>query len=268
MPTEPISKFIETLGRARLADEPLPDIPDDQRPGTEAAGYGIQAELATWFRAQEHGDIAGYKIGATTQTMQDLLGVPGPIYGHIMSACVHTSGVSIACNPDCKPGVECEIAYRIGMDFPASRSSWTRGNVADYIEGAMPGIELVENRYGDYRSCGIGTLVADDFFHKACVLGAPIADWRTLDLASVEGRTLVNGLETGAGRGREVLGHPLEAVAWLANKMAEHGKRLKSGQVVLTGSLTSVFWLEAFPSRVEIEIGGLGASAVELTERP
>jgi 2-keto-4-pentenoate hydratase len=49
----------------------------------------------------------------------------------------------------------------------------------------------------------------------------------------------VDGVETGRGTGAEVLGHPAEAVAWLANKLAEQGHGIQAGQFVIPGSIVA-----------------------------
>ena len=110
-------------------------------------------------------------------------------------------------------------------------------------------------------------LTADDFFHKACVLGDPVLDWQAIDLAEVVGRTSINGKWEETGEGRDVLGHPLEAVVWLANKLAERKTGLKAGQIIMTGSMTPVHWIESLPSECVIDITGLGESSMRLTER-
>ena len=76
----------------------------------------------------------------------------------------------------------------------------------------------------DYRSLDTPTLIADDFFNAGCVLGDPVESWRELDLAAVQGRMTINGGEVGRGRGGDILGHPLKALAWLANALAARGR--------------------------------------------
>ena len=257
--------IVETLGKARLAGMPLPDLAAGQLPATEADGYAVQSRLAAWFQSNGQGGIAGYKIGATTAAMQDYLGVSGPSYGRIMEKNAPPSPASMPGNGRCKSGVECELAVRIGTAVPASDSPWTRHDLLHHIGAVMAAIEVVENRYGDFRARGIGVLVADDFFHKACVLGAPARDWRELDLGAAEGRLLVDGAEAETGRGSDVLGHPLEAVAWLANTLAGQGRTLDAGAIVLTGSMTPLHWLEGFPCHVEAVIEGLGACTLDVT---
>lgn len=250
----------ETLGAARHAARPVPALPDEDVPGTVADAYETQAALADWLTAHGRGTPVGWKVGATTAHMQTYLGVDGPAFGRILAANRHDSGVSLPADAFCHPGIECEIAVRLGDDWRAG--PFTRSAAANRVAAVFPAIEIVENRYGDFLARGAPTLIADDFFHKACVAGPETADWRDIDLAAVAGRTLVEGIEKGAGRGADVMGHPLEAVAWLAGALHAQGRHLAAGQIVLTGSVAPVIWLESFPCRAEIGLDGLGPVSV------
>ena len=252
--------LIELLGQARLDGQKVPL----GTPPLNGSGYNAQQQLAEWLVSRGQGTHSGYKIGATTKVMQALLGVPGPIFGHVLSANVFNSGTSFKCNPACNPGIECEIVFRLGTNLPVAGAPYTREEVVDCIEAIIPAIEIVENRYGDYRIRDIALLTADDFFHKACVLGTPINDWRDINLLSCCGQVIVNGEAVETGYGREVLGDPLEAVVWLANTLAERGAGLSVGQIVSTGSMTQVHWIKNLPQMIEICIEGLGLCAVEL----
>lgn len=265
MTKEETDRLVELLGRARLGGQPLADAVTLLATADGEAGYDIQTQIAVWLSAHGQGDLAGYKIGATAKGMQEVLGVPGPVYGHVLSGNVLQSSAKYACNPDCRPGVECEITFRLGEDLTSS--PFTRDQVAKCIDAVIPAIEIVENRYGDFRNCSLGLLTSDDFFHKACVLGEPVLDWRGIDLPDTAGRASVNGEWVETGKGRDVLGHPLDAVVWLANKLAERDTCLKAGQIILTGSMTPVHWINRYPSKCAIEIKGLGESSVTLTNR-
>jgi 2-oxo-3-hexenedioate decarboxylase/2-keto-4-pentenoate hydratase len=108
---------------------------------------------------------------------------------------------------------------------------------------------------------GAPTLVADDFFAAGCVLGKAIARSAAPDLLGVIGRAVINGTEVGQGTGADVLGHPHNALAWLANHLAAEGKGLHAGQVVLTGSLVKTVWLKA-GDQVMMNLSELGTVAV------
>jgi hypothetical protein len=138
-----------------------------------------------------------------------------------------------------------------------SEEPFTAEWVAESIEAYLPAIEIVDDRYVDWQTLGAPTLVADDFFAAGCVLGKPVARVGLPDVLHVIGRALVNGVEVGRGSAADVLGHPHNALAWLANHLAADGKNLRAGQIVLTGSLVKTVWLNA-GDEVFIELEGLG----------
>jgi 2-keto-4-pentenoate hydratase len=133
------------------------------------------------------------------------------------------------------------------------------------VGAAMAAIEIVDNRYRDYRSLGVPTLVADNFFNAGCVLGDRVSNWERLDLAGLEGVAWINGHEVGRGKGAMVLGHPLDALAWLANSRTRRGLSLKAGSFVLLGSLVATQWL-AVGDHFRVEIEALGALDLVLSE--
>ena len=69
----------------------------------------------------------------------------------------------------------------------------------------------------------------------------------------------ITGAEVGQGLGRDVLGHPLEALAWYANLQAGRGQALPAGAFVMLGSVVETKWL-ARGDVVEVEIESLGTA--------
>ena len=252
-----LARTADMLGQARMAAQLVPEIPRADIPQTISDGYAAQAELHRYFCDRTGGTLAGWKVGATTSDMRAYLGVEGPAYGRILSENVHTSGDVLAASTFCNPGVECEIAVRIGTD--AKEEIYSRDTIGGIIDALLPAIEIVENRYRDFLALGTPMLIDDDFFHKACVLGSPITEWRDIDLSTVKGRTLIDGVEKGSDTGADVMGHPLEAIAWLANTLASHGERLIAGQVVLIGSMATVIWIDTPAATADVTLKNLGA---------
>lgn len=261
MDADALSRIAGLLGDARLTARPVPALSGADAPQTVAGGYAVQKTLHRHFCDRTGAILAGWKIGATTTDMQTYLGVDGPAYGRILSTNIYENGATVGAAGFCNPGIECEIALRIGRD--AEDRTYSRDTIGGIVETAVPAIEIVENRYGDFLARGTPTLIADDFFHKACVLGAPVPDWRDIDLAAIAGRTRIDGDEKGSGTGADVMGHPLEAVAWLANTLADHGDRLRAGQIVLTGSVAPVIWLDGTAARAEIDLERLGTVRID-----
>ena len=122
-------------------------------------------------------------------------------------------------------GVECEIAVRLATPLPAAGAPYDRDSVAAAVGACMAAIEVVDDRYEDYRSLDTPTLIADDFFNAGCVLGRA---GRELARARSGARRRPHDDQRrrgrAAGRGGDILGHPLEALAWLANALAARGR--------------------------------------------
>jgi 2-keto-4-pentenoate hydratase len=244
------------IASARRTRTPLQPLSADIAPQTEADGYRIQQALRDLLAA-DFGAMVGYKIGCTSAVMQEYLAIPHPCGGSVFAKGVHDSGASLRANDFVRVGVECEIAVRLASDLVPSAAPFTADTVAQAIEAYLPAIEIVDDRYADWQTLGAPTLVADDFFAAGCVLGKPVARFAAPDLLDVIGRAVINNLEVARGTGADVLGHPHNALAWLANHLAAGGQGLRAGQIVLTGSLVKTVWLKA-GDRVTMDLSGLG----------
>jgi 2-keto-4-pentenoate hydratase len=260
MTSSAIVRAADLLSAARLDRRRFERLPEDCRPADLAAAYAVQDAVHARLEAAGWGAVAGHKIGCTTPVMQAFLKIGTPCAGGVFAPTVHHESATLRHANFVHVGVECEIAVRLAHDLPASGAPYRRVRVGQAIGACMAAIEVVDDRYLDYRSLDTPTLVADDFFNAACVLGAPVATWRELDLAAVRGRMAINGAEVGAGRGGDILGHPLEALAWLASTLAARGRHLQAGAFVLLGSVVETRWVEA-GDLVEVEIEGLGCAS-------
>ena len=258
-----IGDAAQFLARPRMSGPPTPAAPADLAAATVAEGYAIQRALHAVLEAAGHGPCSGHKIGCTTPVMQAYLGIDHPCAGEVFEATVFGSGAEVSLQRFHKVGVECEIAARLGADLPGRARGHGRDSVADAIESLMAGIELVDDRYADYRALPVSLLIADDFFNAGVVLGTPVTDWRGLDLAAIEGVMTVDGEEAGRGVGADILGHPLNALAWLADHRAALGTPLRAGEFVMLGSVVKTVWIDR-PSTVAVRFEGLGEASIGL----
>lgn len=253
----------DALLEARRAWRVAGPLPAEIAPQDEAQAAAVQRAMAERRGALP---VAGFKIGATGRRMQEYLAIATPIAGFMAGEDLHRSGVSLPFAQFRNVAVECELAVRLAMDLPPGPClpEEARGAVGELFAA----IEIVENRYGpppigDLKAVGTPTLIADQMYHAAAVLGEPPADWRALDLLAIEGRALIDGEQRNAGRGAELLGDPMRALAWLAGSgVAAAFGGLKAGQVVLLGSVTPPVW-PAGPCHVTMDFDGL--AKVELT---
>jgi 2-oxo-3-hexenedioate decarboxylase/2-keto-4-pentenoate hydratase len=241
----------------RLARTPIDPLPGDCRPRDETEGYAVQEALHGFLASAGRGAIVGHKIGCTTPVMQRYLGIKNPCAGGIPATTVHHGHAGVRHQDYVRVGVECEIAVRLGADLGPTGAPFDRARVAGAVAAVLPAMEIVDDRYRDYRTLDVATLIADDFFNAGCVLGTPVTGWRELDLPAVTGVTRMNGVEAGRGEGRAVMGHPFEALAWLANLRARSGLGLHAGEFVLLGSVVETRWVSA-GDEVTVAIEGLG----------
>jgi 2-keto-4-pentenoate hydratase len=249
----------KTIATARRDRAPLAELPADIAPDSEADGYRIQRAVHDLLLPQT-GALVGYKIGCTSAVMQEYLDIPHPCAGGVFAKGVHDSGAKLRFGDYVRVGVECEIAVRLARNLAPSEEPFTAEWVMEAIEAYYPAIEIVDDRYVKWETLGAPTLVADDFFAAGCVIGKAVPRIKAPNLLKVAGRAIVNGKEAGSGTGADVLGHPHNALAWLANHLAEEGKGLHAGQIVLTGSLVKTVWLNAGDA-VKMELDGLGTVA-------
>ena len=225
--------------------------------------YRIQDALHRRMAAAGRGEIAGWKIALTSKAMQQMTGVDQPAAGAIFSTAILASPARVDLGAYHHLGVEFEVAVRLGDDLPASGGPWTRASVAGRVAACLPAFELVEDGDADYKQLDAFTLIAQNTWNGGVVLGAPVAAWQGLDLERAATRAWVNGEPAGQGKTGDALGHPLEAVAWLANLLNGRGKTLARDMIVMTGSSITT----KFPSpgdRVRFAIDGLGEVALEV----
>ncbi len=234
-------------------------LPFPGAPSTVAEGASAQVALAALVGASEP---AGFKIGATGKRMQEYLGLTGPAAGFMEAGNVYRREASLPYASFIRPGVECEVAVRLVRDLPPR--SYTIEEVAAAVADVVAGVEIVENRYDDLRSLGTPTLIADQVYHCAAVVGDVRADWRGLDLAALRGRISVDGVQRDQGVSSDLMGHPFACLAWLAgSEVAAAFGGLKAGQVVMLGSVTPPVWLDA-PGEVTVAFDGFPTVSVRL----
>ena len=224
--------------------------------------YRIQDALHRVMAEAGRGEIAGWKIALTSKAMQQMTGVDQPAAGAIFSKVVHASPARVDVAAYHHLGVEFEVAVRVADDLPASGGPWTRASVAGKVAACIPAFELVEDGDADYKTLDAFTLVAQNTWNGGVVLGVPVTDWHRLDLENAVTRCWINDEPGGQGKTGDAMGHPFEAVAWVANLLNRRGRMLRSGMIVMTGSsITTKF--PAPGDRVRFAIAGLGEVALE-----
>lgn len=259
---DPIDSTARSLLDARVGRRAV-NLDEADRPRDEAEAYRAQTRLHELFSRSGYGPRIGWKIGCTTPVMRRYLGIETPCAGGLFEAGRHASGVTLPASTFRRVGIECEIAVELGEDL-RDQGPISPERAGKAVRSLRPAIEIVDDRYADWRTAGTATLIADDFFSAGCVLGDAVAPASVPDLAGLIGRIIVDGRIAGTGRGSDVMGHPYAALAWLAEALVGRGEPLRAGEIVLTGSLVQTEWLSA-GNAARIEIDGLGSVELRLT---
>ena len=229
---------------------------------TMPLAYDVQREFVGLQASARNVARAGYKIGLTSPSMQAMCGIDTPVAGVVFRDRVHASGVRLDRASYVRFGIEFEIAVRLGRDLLPIDRPFTLADVQGAVDAVAPAIEIVDDRHCDYKSLDVHSLVADNAWNAGIVLGAFCSTWP--ELADVTGKVTVDHAGVlDQGRGRDVLGHPLLPVVWLANHLAGEDASLVAGEVVMTGSMVTTKFPTG-PGHYRFEVSGLGAVEVTL----
>jgi 2-keto-4-pentenoate hydratase len=193
--------------------------------------YAVQT--ATLARRREAGARpVGYKLGFTNGTIQAQYGVTEPAHGRLLDDALLDTPV-VASDELIEPRVEPELAFV--TDEPLVGEPAVH-EVLAATRAVVPVIEVVDSRMdGEFTATDA---VADNALAARLRPGAAAADPTATDWGFEAVQLRVDGLLRATGTGADVLGHPAEAVAWLAGSLAERDERIPAGALVSTGSLT------------------------------
>jgi 2-keto-4-pentenoate hydratase len=223
-----LDRLLETRRTHRKAPLPSPSI-------AAQAAYRIQDELREALVARGE-RVIGWKAGLTGRVAQESLGIHHPVSGFLLGDGVYSTGDTVPLSRFAELAVEVEMAFVMKRDLAGPGVTPPAALLA--VEGALPALELVEFRWEG--SPTEGDLVADGVAGNAIVLGQPLTPVIGLDLA-LEGVVYeMSGRVMATNTAAEVLGNPLNALAWLANHLAERELGLRTGDVVMSGSISAL----------------------------
>ncbi|UMZ09496.1 fumarylacetoacetate hydrolase family protein [Pseudomonas sp. MPFS] len=222
-----------TLSQARQRREPCQPISESLGITTLAEAYAVQ-EINTRRALGQGRRLVGRKIGLTSTAVQQQLGVDQPDFGMLFADMEISDGAGIDCRQLIQPKAEGEIAFVLGRDLP--HADTTLAELMNAVEYLLPAIEIVDSAIVDWRIT-LADTVADNASSALYVLGKQATRLSALDLR-LEGMLLEkNRSQAAIGVGAACLGNPLDACLWLARTMAESGRPLLAGDVLLSGAL-------------------------------
>lgn len=250
LPTETIAAIADELSGAERDRSVIPRITARYPDATVEDSYAIQGvwrdrNLAAGRR------LVGRKIGLTSRAMQHATGITEPDYGVIFDDTVWENGALIPYDQYSNVRIEVELAFVLGKPLEGPRC--TVFDVLRATEFVTPALEIL-NSHIELEGRTIVDTIADNAAYGGLVLGGCPTPPGEVDLRWIAALLYRNETieETGVAAG--VLNHPATGVAWLANKLHQHGARLEAGETVLAGSFTRPMWV----SRGDSVLGDYG----------
>ncbi len=231
-------------------------------PRDESEAYAIQAAAVAAYA-----DVrAGYKIGATSSAAQASFGTDRPFSAPLFEGDCRAAGGEIDVPAHGLVGVEAEFAFRLGSDLPALDRPYTLDDVQRVVAAVHPAFEIVGLRVPTELFANMLVVIADFGANVGFVPGEGIVDWTTHDLAAVPVRVDIDGEAVATGSGAAVLGHPINALLWLAETGRLAGDGLAAGDYVSTGACAGVIKVASGQTAVA-DFGPYGTVSVTIRSR-
>lgn len=220
----------EALIEARRASMPLDGARFEGALGSEADCYRVQSRVAEAF-----GPVGAFKTAQKPGQPQ----IMAPIFARD----VHRSPVSLGPEAVRRIGVELEVGFLVTAALPDPEQPDFAERARDRV-AAVPVLEIVDSRFADLDGAPPLLRLADGQINGAIVVGAPRADWHDLDLTRVTARLELGGETVLDGPVSVPGGDAWETFALFARLVGEHCGGLCEGQVVITGSLNGMPFVE------------------------
>ena len=238
----------------------IDELAEEIRPTNPAEAYDIQSRMIDAIS-----DLpVGWKVGASNENAMKRFGFSEPFYGRLLDGCMHQSPAALGADMFSRRGLETEFAFRLTSDLPAYAAPFDRAAVVAAASELIPAIEIIDSRFSAWPEVSPFSFIADNGTHGRFVMGQPHSDWSGHDLAGQAARISVNDQLINEGHGSDVLGDPVNALVWLANRLPTDGKYLKAGDVITTGTAAGVAWCYAGDTATA-DFGPFGSVAVSFT---
>ena len=226
-----IDQFVRARGEA-VPHRP----PSEQGRRLELAeAYQLQDKLREALLARGE-RLAGWKAAFTNRAAQEANALAEPGCAFLLASGVLASGAEVPFARFHGLAVEAEVAFVMRRELAGP--GVTPARAATAVEGALPALELVDFRYSGKA---VGTdVVAEGVYAAAVVLGGALTPITGLDLA-LEGLVYEqSGALAATNTAAEVMGNPLNSLAWVANHLGARGLGLRAGDIVMTGSVSKL----------------------------
>lgn len=229
---EIIDRLARDLWTAETERAPMMPIGRQHPEMTTAEAYDVQSAVADIRRGLGHRPC-GFKIGLTSQAVREMVGLDEPDYGHLFEEMRIPNHGVMPRGSLIQPKIEPELAFVFARPLAGPDVGFDDVIAAiDYVTAAF---EIVDCRIRGWQVRGIDA-VCDNGSAARFVTGNERISAREVELPTLSARFERNGEVMATASLSEVMGNPVHAVSWLANKLATQNRRIEAGDIVLTGA--------------------------------
>ncbi|MEC7765156.1 MAG: fumarylacetoacetate hydrolase family protein [Pseudomonadota bacterium] len=254
--TEMAAQAADRLARAERDRAPCPPIRDLIDRNDTASAYAVQSRLEADAIAAGR-VLTGRKIGLTSLAVQAQLGVDQPDFGSLFADTGFEDGSDIDTGRFLQPRIEAEVALALSRDIDAASSS--AEDILAAVDWVAPALEIVDSRIANW-DISLADTIADNASYGGHVIGPKVHGVSGIDFPALKMELTQDGDVVSTGSGRDCMGSPLIAAAWLATTLAGLGQPIRAGQIILTGALGPMVAVKA-PGSYVATIEGLGRVA-------
>ncbi|MBE5104960.1 fumarylacetoacetate hydrolase family protein [Bacillus thuringiensis] len=252
-----IKELADELIQAENSRVGIPPFTERYANLTVEDAYNIQLEVVG--RKLEGGrSVIGKKVGLTSVAMQQMLGVNEPDYGHLLDDMRIANGSEVSITSFVAPKIEAEIGFILAEDLSGPNVTYV--DVLMATKYVVPTLEIIDSRIADWN-IKLADTVADNGSSAKVVIGDTFSSVDKVDLRTTGMTLYKNNSLIATGAGAAALGHPAQAIAWLANKLHEFNIGLKAGELILPGALSGAVSVNSKDS-IQADFGSLGSVSV------
>lgn len=212
--------------------------------------YLIQRASITLREARGEKAI-GLKLGFTSRAKMIQMGVDSLIWGWLTDAMLYEEGGVVDLAEFIHSRAEPEVCFLTSRDIDRPLNLL---EVASYIEGVAPAMELIDSRYRNFKFT-LEDVVADNCSSAGLVIGAFSSSLADLGNCGVTVR--MDGRVQQIGSTGAILGNPLRSIVQASQLVHRAGLVLPAGSMIMAGAATAAVAL-APGVHVCTEIAGLG----------
>ncbi len=184
--------------------------------------------------------LIGWKVGFGTPAALKRLHLDAPLIGFLTDKVLLPSGTKLSTAAWTKPALEPEIAVYMGNDLLGKEDrKTTRGAIASI----GPAIELADV---DFPPDDVEMILAGNIYNRYVILGSMDISRAGCKLGGLVAHVYRNGNEIASTTDLQALtGDIIDIVCHTADMLSVVGERLRSGEVIIMGSIIRPLWIES-----------------------